>query len=328
MKRIGIAVSGALNTHDAIHCVKAAEELGYESAWVTESTSREAFSFAQALASATNRIKVGPGIANIYTRPPSLLAMGAATLDEASGGRALLGLGTSNRPRIEGAHGLPYYPPLIRMREYVEIIRKLLAGENVDYKGTTCTLKFQLGFKPLRPVIPIYVAALRGQMIKLAVELGENLLLYFRTIEGIDSVSRQLRTESDVLNRGTNKTEVASFVTTAIAPERKEAEKTAQRAIAQFSTLPPYAALLKESGFGDEVADINALWYQGDRDNAASKVTKRMLDGLAIVGTPEEGRARVEEYLSAGVQQLIFYLHPTTANVRESLTYQIQALAL
>src|SRR5579859_2558757 len=142
---------------EVVEKVKIADELGYDSIWLGESWGYELFTSMADLVRATKRIKLGAGIANIYSRTPGLLAMSAATLDERSGGRIILGLGPSGAYVIEHFHGVKFEKPVKRTREYVEIIRMLLRGEKLVYNGEFFHLErgFKLRFTPVRADLPI-----------------------------------------------------------------------------------------------------------------------------------------------------------------------------
>src|SRR5262249_48140273 len=146
---------------ELIDCVKAAEACGYDSFWIPEVWEHEAFSVLTQIAERTQRIGLGTGVINVFSRSPALIAMSAATLDEISGGRFRLGLGTSAASVIQDFHGARYSKPLVRLKDTIQIVRMLLRGEAADFSGEISRLaRFKLVFKPLRPQIPIYVASL------------------------------------------------------------------------------------------------------------------------------------------------------------------------
>ncbi|MBI4257390.1 MAG: LLM class flavin-dependent oxidoreductase [Thaumarchaeota archaeon] len=317
---LGVALSGATPVPAAITCARTAEEVDLDSIWITESTTRESFSVLGALAASTRKIKLGAGIINVYTRPPALTAMGIATVDEASNGRAILALGVSNKNRMESGFGLPYPPPAARTREYVEAVRRILSGEKVALNGETLKTSFQLGFKPQRSRIPIFIAALRSKMIKLASEVGDGVLLYFRSPETIKEavgIVRQVRSDAF---------KVASFVNAAIGEDGDKAEKTGKKAIVQFVQLPPYQRLMAESGFSADIDAILEAKRKGDDEAALEAVSRKMLRALAVAGTAEDCRSQVKEYSDLGLSHLIFYLHPVGSDVAASLVYMAKAL--
>ncbi len=160
MNRIGIAFSGGPSPSEIVECVKLAEELGYKSAWVAEGHGGDQFAVLAACAVQTSRILLGTSITSVFVRTAPTIAMAAATVDELSGGRFILGVGSSHKVQVEGEHGVPYSKPLTRTRETIEIIRALLRDGRVRYEGETVRIEgFDLWFTPLRPAIPIYASA-------------------------------------------------------------------------------------------------------------------------------------------------------------------------
>ena len=125
MDRVGVAFTGGLVASEIVHCVKLAEDLGYDSAWVAEGHGGDQFAILAACAVATSRIRLGTSISSVFVRSAPTIAMAAATVDELSGGRFVLGLGSSHRVQVEGEHGLPYARPIDRVRETVEVVRGL-----------------------------------------------------------------------------------------------------------------------------------------------------------------------------------------------------------
>src|SRR5258706_2471641 len=154
MRRLGLYLGRlpgfdkrGFDRRELIECVRAADACGYDSFWMPEAWERDAFLTLAEIAATTKRIRVATGIVNVFSRSPTLIAMSAATIDDISGGRFLLGLGTSGARVIEDFHGAHYDKPLTRLRETVQIIRALLAGERVDFEGGCFKLRrFSLGF--------------------------------------------------------------------------------------------------------------------------------------------------------------------------------------
>ena len=315
----GIALAGGTPVAAAVTCARLADELGYDSIWITESTAHEAFSFLGAVATATKNIRVATGIINVFVRPPALTAMGIATLDEISHGRAILGLGASNRDRVESAFDLPYSNPLTKMREYVEAVRRILAGEKVKLVGESLRVDFQLGFTPSRSRIPIYVAALRDRMSGLAAEVGDGVLLYFRHVAALRDA---VRTLSGKGRAGT----VASFLNLAMDRDGEAARSVAGRVVAQFARLTPYRRLMAQEGFGHEARMVEQALAEGRAQDVLQAVGESMPKALAIAGTPEECQSMIEQYRGTGIALPIFYLHPVGPDVHSSLEYMVRNL--
>src|SRR5712671_652465 len=137
MKRLGIAFSGGPNPAEIVECVKLAEALGYESAWVAEGHGGDQFAVLAACAVRTSRILLGTSITSVFVRTAPTIAMAAATVDDISGGRFILGIGSSHKVQVEGEHGVVYGKPLTRVRETVAVVRDLLRDGRVQYAGET-----------------------------------------------------------------------------------------------------------------------------------------------------------------------------------------------
>jgi alkanesulfonate monooxygenase SsuD/methylene tetrahydromethanopterin reductase-like flavin-dependent oxidoreductase (luciferase family) len=187
MSRIGIALG---SVHDrpfaeVVGFARTAEECGYEAMFVPEAWGRDAFVTLGALARETERIGLGTGIVNVYSRTPALLAMAAVTLDELSGGRAILGLGTSGQRVVEGWHGVPMARPLRRLRETTEAVRAIIGGSRRGYSGETLSVApgFAVTLAHPRDRIPIYHASLTPRAIRQCAEVADGWLPYFASPE-------------------------------------------------------------------------------------------------------------------------------------------------
>src|SRR5512145_1433711 len=171
MARMGVAFSGGLPPADIVECVKLAEELGYESAWVAEGHGGDQFAVLAACATVTERILLGTSISSVFVRSAPTIGMAAATVDQLAGGRFILGLGGSHRVQVEPEHGIAFVQPTARLRDTIAIVRALVRDGLVSHRGDAITIeRFDLWFPPQRPQIPIYVAALFPRMLEIAGE--------------------------------------------------------------------------------------------------------------------------------------------------------------
>ena len=149
--RIGFSLGSLLTVNQVLECSKILSETKVDTIWIPETWGMEDFSMLSAVSNNTSSQKIGSSIINIYSRSPSVIAMGAATIDTLSNGRLILGLGTSSSPIVETFHGYKFEKPVQRMKEYVEIIRLVLSGKPVNYSGEIFDLKdFTLLIKPKR----------------------------------------------------------------------------------------------------------------------------------------------------------------------------------
>ncbi|HEV8230276.1 MAG TPA: LLM class flavin-dependent oxidoreductase [Candidatus Limnocylindria bacterium] len=183
MSRIGLALAAVHDRPfaDVLAFARAAEENGYDAIFVPEAWGRDAFVTLGALARATERVALGTGIVNVFSRTPALLAMAAITLDELSGGRAILGLGTSGQRVVEGWHGVPMTRPLRRLRESTEAVRAIVAGSRRGYTGETLSVApgFAVGLARPRQRIPIFHASLTPRAVRQCGEVADGWLPYF-----------------------------------------------------------------------------------------------------------------------------------------------------
>ena len=269
------------------------------SLWVPESWGREAFSSLGALSQVTKRARLGSSIVSIFSRPPSTIAMSAATVDVFSNNRMIMGLGAGTPILAGNWHGSKFEYPVQRMREYIECIRLLLTGEPVSYEGKVCRIKnFKLAFKPKRPSIPVYMAAVNPRMISLSTLIADGVLLYLRPEHELRDVVATLQSE----RRGTE-FEIASVFITAVSEKdpQKGRDKAAKTLAFYASVGRYYNRFLAENGYRKEIQEIT-YEYQNNGLLAASKsVPDKMLDSLAICGNREDCIKSISRFMATGI---------------------------
>ena len=326
MARIGLTLPRTedLPRQEIIEVVRQAEALGYDSVWVGESWGRDGFTWLTQLACHTSRIKLASGIATVYSRSPALIAQTVASLDEISAGRVILGLGTSGPIVIENWHGIPFDRPLRRTREYIEIIRLILRGERVNYQGDIFQLKgFRLPFAPVRPEIPIYVASLGPQNLRLTGELADGWLPIYLDASHLQDFQRDLARGAEKAGRPLSAVDVAPYILACVSEDVEAARGLVRSHLAYYiggmGTF--YANLIARYGFQDEVNRVREAWGKGDRKAAAGRVTDAMVAHMAICGRPQEGRAQLEKYRAAGVTlPIVSFTHGASRDmIRQTL---------
>jgi probable F420-dependent oxidoreductase len=297
---LGCFVSTGRSIEQSLARVQRAEELGYESAYVTHIAGRESLTVVTAYAMRTSRIRVGTGVVPIYTRTPATMAQTAATIDDLSGGRLTLGLGVSHRPVVEGWHGQTIDRPVAEMREYVAIVRAILRGEQPP-AGEKWQTGFQLsGLGPF-PELPIYVAALSPGMLRLAGEIADGVILWLCTPPYIrDVVIPMVREGRERAGKSLEGFDIVPAVPTGLVEDPTDAHASLRRELIPYFGLPFYRAMLERSGFEDEIAAFDAAAGAGDGDGMQQAISTRFLDTLAAVGDPDAVRAGVERYRAAG----------------------------
>lgn len=302
MARLGVAFSGGLNASEIVECVKLAEALGYQSAWVAEAHGGDQFAVLSACAVQTSTIELGTSISSVFVRSVPTIAMAAATVDELSGGRFILGLGSSHKVQVEPEHGVVYGKPLTRVRESVAIIRELLAEGVVSYQGETVSIaNFDLWFTPRRGDIPIYVSAVFPKMTAVCGEIADGIILTRSTLDTGAKVRALLAEGAGRAGRDPSRIAVTSLLPTAVSDDRQEAFERMRPGLAFYAGFfPRYNKLLAAHGFVAETTAITEAWARGERDVTAL-VSDAMIEATSIAGTPEDCRARLEAYRQSGI---------------------------
>lgn len=299
---LGAFISTGRSLQSAIERVQLAESLGYESVYTTHIAGRDSLTVLTAYAMSTATIRLGTGVVPIYSRTPATMAQTAATIDDLSGGRFTLGLGVSHRAIVEGWHGQTIEHPVAEMREYVEVVRAILRGE--DPAAAAGSGKWRTGFRlsglEPRPQLPIYMAALSPAMLRLAGEIADGAMLWLcnpRYIE--DVVMPELAAGRERAGLGLEGFDVVAAVPAALTEDPDAARAALRRDLVPYFGLPFYRAMIERSGFGAEIAAYDAAG--GDLPLMKAAISDAFLEHLAAIGGSAELRAGVERYRSAGV---------------------------
>ena len=303
MERLGIALGSGFPPTDVVDSVRINEQAGYESAWIVEGHGGEQFSILTACALATRRIRLGTAISSVFVRTAPTIAMAAACLDHFSGGRFVLGLGSSHKVQVEAEHGVHYSEPVMRVRETVEVVRTLLREGVVSYRGKTITIeKFDLWFKPAHDSVPIYLSALFPQMLTICGEIADGVLMVFSTPESVRNAREHLAVGAGRAGRSLDKIEVGSLIPVAIDADAKTACEQMRPMLAFYlGFFPRYRRVAREAGFAGIVERVRDAYQRGGVEAAAPLVSDEMLATLTAAGTAHEVRARIAEYRRAGL---------------------------
>jgi alkanesulfonate monooxygenase SsuD/methylene tetrahydromethanopterin reductase-like flavin-dependent oxidoreductase (luciferase family) len=317
LERTGIFLE-SLSLDDTFAYAKLADERGFDSVWFPEITWSDAFSLATAAAMSTKRIRLATGVVGIYGRSPALMAMSVAGLDELSGGRAILGLGTQARTYVELWHSAKFVKPVTRMRDYVRAVKKIMQNpfKVTYYKGDVFDIQgFVLTVKPRAERIPIYVAAIGPQMQRVAGQVADGVLGYLYSVkyvkeklipnlrEGAEASGRDLRKEGFDIALGLP----------ALVGDSDECYEMIKPIVATFAVAagssPFYRTILEDLGFSDNVRAVTERMMDGDVQGAVKHIPDEMARQVTLCGTAAEIKRRLEEYRAAGVTLPV--LNPT-----------------
>lgn len=292
MQRLGltIGIDGA-ELAATVDLWKDAEELGYTDLWTAEVGGVDGLTPLAALAATTSSPRLGTAILPVFTRPPALLAMSAAALQDLSRGRFVLGLGTSSDVIVEKWMGESFTRPLTRLREYVEVIRASLSGEKVEFNGLTTAVEgFRLQHPPVS--VPIYLAALGPTACALAGDVADGVIFFLKTTEGVRTALGWA---------GSDRLDCVMRVPLLVDEEPEVVGVAARRLLLSYAPVDVYARSLAAQGFGAEIAAIREAWARGDRRGAVELVPQTMIDELFILGDTARCRHRIDELRAAGV---------------------------
>ena len=303
--RTGIGISEDIPLPVQQELAADVEAAGFASLWTNEARGRDALLTCQAWAAATSRLEVGVGVLPLWTRSPAQLAMAAATLQEATGGRFLMGIGVSHPGTMEPWHGAAFEKPLTAARELLTILDQLLGGDRSDVEGDVLSsTRFQLGITP-RPSPPArYLAAMGPRMLRLAGELADGVLLNWAGPAEVERAGGVVR--SSARASGGRSVEVATYVRVAVDDDRAVARAALAREIGQYAALPAYAAHLERQGFAAAVRDVKAAYREGGAGAVPDALDDEVLMALGWYGTPEDDASAVlGAYEDAGLDHLV-----------------------
>jgi F420-dependent oxidoreductase-like protein len=307
-----------LTSDDQREIVMEAERLGYDSVWTAEAYGSDAATVLGWLAAVTSTIKLGSGIFQMPGRTPAMTAMTAATIDQLSGGRMLLGIGSSGPQVAEGWHGQPFARQIQRTREYVEVVRMALRRERLEFHGETLDLPLpdgpgkalKLTIGPVQERIPIYLAAIGPNNTRLAGEIADGWMPIFFSPDHVQQVLPLLEEGAARVGRSLDGFAIAPSVNVFVGDDVDRARDLVRPFIALYvggmgsRERNFYNQLVQRYGFEEEAAAIQDLYLDGKRDEAIARVSDELVDTVALVGSREMVRDRLQAYRDAGVHTL------------------------
>jgi probable F420-dependent oxidoreductase len=294
-------VASAGSLAELAEAARLCEQAGFESVWSTEFYDRSATVALCAMAGATARIELGTAIAYAFGRTPLVLAAEARDLDEISGGRFTLGLGTGTRRMQQDWHGLDGEHPASRMEELVPLVRRLwrLHEGPVEHEGRFYRLRVRptaTVTPPLRVDAPIFMAGVNPRMIEAAGRVADGLVGHpLFTPDYVRDVVRPALAAGARHSGRDASVPIAGYLTCSVSDDRDQARLAARAVVAFNSTVKTYEVIHRHHGFMEHVERIRAAWRSGDFGGMAAAVPDEMLDTVALAGTPDEVRERFAE---------------------------------
>ena len=304
---------------DQLQVVREAERLGYDSVWAAEAYGSDAATVLAWLAAGTSKIRLGSAIFQMPGRSAAMTAMTAATIDELSGGRMILGIGSSGPQVAEGWHGQRFGKQLQRTREYVEVVRLALSRERVDYHGQTIELPLpdgpgkalKLTIAPKQEQIPIYLAAIGPKNTALAGEIADGWLPTFFSPEHVGELKALLREGAERAGRSLDGFDMAPTVNAYVSDDRELARNLMRPALALYiggmgsRKQNFYNNLVQRYGFEAAAKEIQDLYLDGKQAEAAEAIPAELIDLVSLCGPRDVVRDRIAAFRDAGVGTLV-----------------------
>jgi len=306
MARLGIVLApfATLPAAEFVAVARETEARGYHAAWTGEASGYDAITLMAMIATHTEQLHVGSAVLPVQTRTPVVLGQSAATLNHLAPDRVVLGIGLSSKVIVGDWHGLSFAPSLQQIREAVQIIRAVASGERVSFEGKFYKVKnFRLTDPPPIKPVRVVLAALGPEMLELAGEIADGVVLNWIPPETVPSSIKHLEAGAKKAGRTLTDFEIASFIRTCVTDDPAAAREALARDITGYTTVDAYASFFRNAGFAEEVDAVNAAWRAGDRGGAVKQVSPRFLDGLGVVGPEALCRERIAEFSRAGLTQ-------------------------
>jgi F420-dependent oxidoreductase-like protein len=327
-----------MGAEEQLNAAKAAEQLGYDSIWAAEAYGSDAATILAWIAGHTSTIKLGSDIFQMPARSAAMTAMTAATIDQLSGGRMILGLGSSGPQVAEGWHGQRFGKQLQRTREYFDVVRLALSRERVIYKGETLELPLpdgpgkalKLTIGPKQERIPLYLAAIGPNNTRLAGEIADGWLPTFFSPEHVGLFQPLLQEGAARSGRTLDGFQIAPTVSVHINEDLEAARNFMRPGLALYvggmgsREQNFYNTLVQQYGFEREAAEIQDLYLAGKREEACLAVPDALIDQVSLVGPRERVADRLAAFRDAGVGTLI--ASPLAASKEDQVT-QMRTLA-
>jgi len=310
-----------LSSTEQLELVQEAERLGYDSVWTAEAYGSDAVTILAWIAAQTERIKLGSAILQMPGRSPAMTAMTAATLDQLSGGRVLLGIGTSGPQVAEGWHGQRFGRQLQRTREYVDVVRMALRRKRVEYRGETLELPLpdgpgkalKLTIAPVQERIPIYIAAIGPKNTALTAEIADGWLPTLFSPEHVAEFRPLL--EEGFARAGDGKSLAGFDIAPTVSVNVRDDRDAARDAMRPYLALYVggmgsreqnfYNRLAQRYGFEDAAREVQDLYLEGRKDEAAAALPAELIDAVSLCGPADAVRERLAVFRDAGVGTLI-----------------------
>ncbi|MCB1688624.1 MAG: LLM class flavin-dependent oxidoreductase [Halioglobus sp.] len=311
-KRIAITLPAGPNISDTIERLKWAEDNGIPDAWFSDSGAPDTLTQIAAVGHYTRTIRIGVAVTPVYTRSPSVLAASANVISQVIPDRFIMCLGSSSQTIMGQWNGIPLDKPRTRVKETAQLVRQMLKGEKTDFQGETL---YSRGYRqaPAENPPPIYIGALRPKMIEMAAEVGDGVIFNLWPKGALPKMMEALKRGAENAGKSWQDIEVVNRAMVLCTDDKAMGREIFRAAFGPYYATPVYNKFLAWAGYENAAKTIEEGWAEKNREKTASALTDELIDEIAIIGSEDEIRARIQEDADGGVHTHIIAPMAATA---------------
>ncbi len=299
-KRVAVTLPAGPSIKDTIERITWAEENGFPDAWFSDSGAPDTLTQIAAIGHHTTSIRIGVAVTPVYTRSPSVLAASANVIEQVIPGRFVMGLGSSSQTIMGQWNGIPLDKPLTRVKETAQLVRTMLTGAKTDFDGETL---YSRGYRqaPLENPPPIYLAALRANMIEMAAEVGDGVIFNLWPKGALPKMMEHVKIGAERAGKKAEDVEIVNRAMVLCTDDKEYGRNLFRAAFAPYYATPVYNKFLAWAGYTEAADTITEGWAAKDREKTSGALTDEMIDEIGIIGSEDEIRERIQADADGGV---------------------------
>lgn len=299
-KRIAVTLPAGPRIEDTVKRIQWAEDNGIPDAWFSDSGAPDSLTQVAAIAHHTTNLRIGIAVTPVYTRSPSVLAASANVIGQVLPGRFIMGLGSSSQTIMGKFNGIPLDKPLTRVKETAQLVRAMLAGEKTAFNGETVSSN---GYRqaPMDNPPPLYLAALRANMIEMAAEVGDGVIFNLWPKGALPKMMEHVRIGAERAGKNPEDVEIVNRAMVLCTDDKERGRALFRAAFGPYYATPVYNKFLAWAGYNEAADTITEGWAEKNREKTANAMTDEMIDEIAIIGTRDEIHERIQADADGGV---------------------------
>jgi probable F420-dependent oxidoreductase len=306
--RVGISLPVPPDVDATLKTADWAEREGIDGVWFADAGDADPLTLSAAVAARTQRVRIGVVVVPAYTRTPVVFGATLLALSHLAPGRFVLGLGASSHLMVEGWHGMPLHKPLTRVKETALILRQIQTGKKVDFDGEVLhTHGYRLP-QPMKSPVPIYIGALRQNMLEMAGEVGDGVVVNLFPATALPQLLEHIAIGAARAGKRLDSLDIVCRFQVAVTDHPAAARERFRQHFAPYYATPVYNRFLAWTGFEDVARTIEAGWKAKDRARTTGALTDALVDDLAVIGSAAECRAKIAAMCRAGITTPV--IHP------------------